>query len=234
MGLGVLLQRVVQVVRRDERDAQLVPELDLPAEDRVLLGEAVVLQLDEVVVRLRRCRGTRRRHRGPAGPARAAAAAETSLRQAARHADDALGVLGHQLLVHAGPVVEALEMGGRDEAQEVAVSGLVAGQQREVVVLLLVLAGGAVEARARRHVGLDADDGLHARGPAGLEEAERAEHGAVVGDGHRRHPVTAGLGEDRRRRRVGGRRLDPRRAVQQRVLGVDVEVDEAGAAAQLL
>jgi hypothetical protein len=48
---------------------------------------------------------------------------------------------GQQLLVHPRPVVEALEVGRRHELEQVAVPGLVLGEQGEVVVLLLALPG---------------------------------------------------------------------------------------------
>ena len=51
---------------------------------------------------------------------------------------------------------------------------------------------------------------------AGLVVLDRAVHHAVVGEAERRLPE---------RRRALGERVDPARAVEQRVLGVDVEVD---------
>ena len=89
-----------------------------------------------------------------------------------------------------------------------------------MVVLLLALPGVAIEPRPGRDVGLHADDRLDAGGPGGLVELQRAEHRPVVGHRQRRHAVRDRLGEDRRRRGVGLRRLDPRRPVQQRVLRV--------------
>jgi hypothetical protein len=124
-------------------------------------------------------------------------------------------VLRQQLLVHARAVVEALEVRGGDELQEIPVSPLVAGEEGEVVVLLLVLAGLAVEPRARRDVGLDAEDRLDAVGMRCLVEAERAEHHAVIGDRDRRHRHALGLREDRRRRPVRCGCLDPGRPVQE-------------------
>jgi hypothetical protein len=54
-------------------------------------------------------------------------------------------VLREQLLVHPGAVVEALEVRRRHELQEVPVAGLVPCEQRQMVVLLLVLARLPVE-----------------------------------------------------------------------------------------
>ena len=146
--------------------------------------------------------------------------------QAPRQTDDPLRVLGQELLVDAGPVVEALEVGGRDEAQQVPIPDLVLCEQRQVVVLLLALARRPVEAGARGNVGLDPDDRLDPRRPGCRIEPQRAEHRAVVGHRERRHPMGERFAEDRGRARVGLRRLDPRGAVQQRVLGVGVQMDE--------
>ena len=71
--------------------------------------------------------------------------------------------------------------------------------------------------RARRDVGLDADDRLDALGLRGLVEGDRAVQGAVVRDRHRIHAL---LG-----RRIDQLR-DPAEAVEEAELGVDVEVRE--------
>jgi len=139
-------------------------------------------------------------------------------------------MLGHQLLVHAWAVVEALEVGRGDELEEVAVPGFVPGQEREVVVLLLALAGVAIEPRAGRDVGLDPDDRFDAGCPGRLEEAQCPEHRSVVGDGDRRHAEPLRLAEDRGRPRVRRGSFDASGPVEQGVLGVHVEVDEAVAA----
>ena len=70
-------------------------------------------------------------------------------------------------------------------------------------------------------VGLEAEDRLDAVLPAGLVELDRAVQDAVVGEPERRHPE---LGRARRER------LDLAGAVEQRVLGVDVEMDGLGRA----
>ena len=105
-------------------------------QDRPLIGEAVVLQLDEVPV------GAEDVAVGSGGRARAIALPRDELHpdlggQASGEAQQALGVLGEQLLVHPGAVIEALEVGLGDELEEVAVARLVLGEQGQVVVLLL-------------------------------------------------------------------------------------------------
>ncbi len=223
--LRVFLQGVVQVVGRHDRDVQRAAQLDLAAQDLVLVSDAVIHHLDEEVVGAEdvavfpRDGGrlvfltVQQRDRGLAG-------------QAPRQADETLRVLGHQLLVHARAVVEALEVRIADQLEQVPVADLVLRQEGQVVVLLLALAGVAVESRTRGDVGLDAEDRLHAGFAAGLEERQGAEHGAVVGDRDRGHAQSLGFTEDRRCTWVGLRRNDACRTIEQRVLRMHVEVDE--------
>ena len=75
----------------------------------------------------------------------------------------------------------------------------------------------ALEARARRHVGLGTDDRRDPLLPALLVEVQHAVHVAVVGDGKSRLTVSDG-GRDHV--------ADTRGAVEHRVLGVGVEVCE--------
>ena len=134
-----------------------------------------------------------------------------------------------QLPVEARLVVVALEERQAGELDEVAVAGLVLGQQREVVVELLAAlgvaagvvdpapAGRALAAVVVGHVGLGADDRLDALLAALLVELERPVHVAVVGDPDRRLPV----GD-----RLGHQLVEPGGPVEHRELGVDVEVGE--------
>ena len=90
-------------------------------------------------------------------------------------------------------------------------------EQREVVALDLALADRAVVDEVR----LEAEDRLDVVLLAGLEQLDRAVHHAVVGEAERR---LAELG------RAGGELVDLARAVEQRVLGVDVQVGAGGRA----
>ena len=225
MRLRVLLPGVVQVVRRNDRHAELSRDPDLLADDPALIRQAVVLDLDEVLA-------------GAEDVARLAGGREGAIvlavheqhtdlrRETSGKADQAVGVFGEQLLVHPRPVVEAFEVREGDQSEEVAVALLVLGEQREVVVLLLALPRRAIEPGAGRHVRLDPYDRFHSRLPRRLVEPERAEHGPVVRDRDRRHPVASGLAEDRGRARVGAGRLDTRSPVEQGVFRVRVQMDE--------
>ena len=122
---------------------------------------------------------------------------------------------GEQLLVHPRAVVEALEVGGGGELQQVAVAGLVLGEQREVVGKALFRV--FIEPGVRRDVALHADDRLHTVLLGGLVELDRTVEGAVVRDSERILP---------QRLRTLHERLDLRQAVEERVLRMRVEVGE--------
>ncbi len=215
VGLGVVAVRVVAVVRRQQRRAHVARQLDQLRVDLQLLGEAVVLELDEervapedgleavdvragqLVVTLQQ----RLRNRTA---------------EAAGRADEPLVVLLEQLEVDARLLEEPVEVRVRRHLDQVAVPLRALGQQREVVDVVLVAAGPVVAAR-RDHVGLGADDrgqvGV-ARGPV---EVEDAVHVAVVGDADRRLAVGG-----RRGHHLG----DAGRTVEHREFRVQVEVHE--------
>ena len=86
--------------------------------------------------------------------------------------------------------------------------------QREVVVLVAPARGLVVD-----EVDLTAEDRLDAVLAGGLEVLDRAVHHAVVGQPER------GLAEVRR---ALGEGVDLARAVEQRVLGVDVQMGAGG------
>ena len=218
VGTGVVLLAVVGVVGGHDRDPQLPPDLgDLHVEGR-LLGEALVLDLEEVPVAedlpVLGCH--------PAGLIRLAGD-EILLelaRQASRQDDDPIVVLGEQFPVHPrtpGPGVVALEERQRRELHEVAVPGGVGREHRQVMVGGLPVSR-PVEAALGCDVGFDADDGLDAGGPALQVEGDGPVHDAVVGEPDRRHPELLRPGEH-----LG----DAAGPVEHRVLRVGVEMHEA-------
>ena len=207
----VLLAEVVDVGGGDERAVELLRELLDRLVDLLLLGDAVALDLevdvlgaedlDEVVEV-----GSRLGEPALDDPARGAGG------EAAGERDDALGVALEALEVDARlAAVQALEEAGAGELGEVLEALVAGGEQREVVALDLALADRAVV----DEVGLEAEDRLDVVLLAGLVELDAAVHHAVVGEAER------GLPERRRTRR---KTIDVRRTVEQRVLGVDVEM----------
>ncbi len=131
--------------------------------------------------------------------------------QAAGQGDDTVGVARQQLGIDVGlAAVEALEVAGRGELDEVAKAGVVGGQQRQVVALDAALGAAVVD-----EIGLEAEYRLDPVLAAGLEMLDGSVHHAVVGETQRRHL------ELRRPRR---HRVDLARPVEQRVLAVDVQM----------
>src|SRR3984893_4754537 len=92
----------------------------------------------------------------------------------------------------------------------------------EVVALWNLRAIGAF---ARRDVGLTSDDRLDAVLDGFAEELDRAEHVAMVGDGHRGHPGGVGVLEQR---------VNLVGTVEQTVLGMNVQMGEAHQGRNLL
>ena len=126
---------------------------------------------------------------------------------------DALGVGGDLLEVDRRlAALEALEESGRGELDEVAIPGRGRRQQRQVEAVEL---SGRAAGVVLNDVRLAAEDRLDVVLAASRDQLHGAVHHPVVGQGERR------LVE---RRRPRGQRLDLAGPVEQRVLGVDVEM----------
>ena len=161
--------------------------------------------------------------------------------QAGREGDEPLAVLPEELLVHSGLVVEPLGEARGDQLGQVGEALRVLRQEHQVVAGVPVPGGVqavlhplgvgrrvvqlAVEPGAGGHVDLAAQDGLDGPGAvlvlgllAGVEELHHPEHVPVVSHGHRGHARGLALLDE-----VG----DPREAVEQGILGVEMEVGEA-------
>ena len=188
--------------------------------DRGLLRQAVIHDLDVEVALAEDLLVLEERPLGRVEVAARQGARDLPLRQPERPIRP-FRVLPQERLVHAGPVIEARQVGLGDEPDEVLVALLRRGEDRQVVgVALARLArrlGFAVPAIRRRDVRLDADDRPDAVLQRLVVEGERPEHVAVVGDGDRGHAeLRHALAE--LRQAVG--------AVEERVLTVKVKVDE--------
>ncbi len=226
----VLRAHVVRVVRREEGRAQVLREADQVLRDARLDLGAVVHELDVDVLRTEHVlQAAERPHRLVVLPE---PQARLDLSRGTGRADgDTRRVPLEQLEVHAGPLAPlAVERGHRTQPEEVVQTDVVPRPEREVrvgaargdvVVLLVRLTPphtGAVEAaRARCHVGLEADDRLDPRRPRLAPELVGAEEVSVV----RHRDGLLAVPRDLRDQSV-----DLGRAVEHRVLGVDVQVDE--------
>ncbi len=228
VGEVVVAARVVAVVGGQQGRAELPGDLDQLGVGVALGGQPVVLQLDEQAVAAEDVLQAARLLQRP-GRIALDERLQHVATEAAGGGDEALVVALQQLPVQAGLVVVALEEGQAGQLDEVAVAGVALGQQGEVVVELAAAlrvapgvvhpapAGRALRAVVVGHVGLGAEHRRDPLGLAGPVEVEDPVHVAVVRDADGRLPVGR-----RRRDQV----LDPRRAVEHRVLGVDVEVGE--------
>ena len=133
--------------------------------------------------------------------------------EAGGEADEAFGVCGEQVLIDAGLVIEAFEVGGGDEVDEVAVAFLVFAEEDEVVVAVGVGAGLVVAG----DVDFAADDGVDAGVFGGVVEGDGAEEVAVVGHADGGHFL---FGADLHEL------VDFAGAVEEGVVGVVVKVNE--------
>ena len=211
VGLRVALGQVVRVVGRDQRVIQLPRDLDQSLVDDVFFRHPVPHDLDvepvaedlaeDLRVLFRRLvvvlEQRRRDQRG----------------HAARKDDQTLVVLREQIEVDPRLVVVPLEEALGDQRGQVLVADVAGGEQRDVGLV----ADRPVEAPARRDVRLAADDRREALLLRGIVELDRAEHHAVVGQ---RNPRRAFV------RRLATECVDATRAVEQRVLGMHVQMDE--------
>ncbi len=122
-------------------------------------------------------------------------------------------MLGQQLPVDPRLVVVALEVAQRGQAYEVGVALIGLSQKSQVCVALLLRLAIVGD------VDLAADDGLHAVLARLPRELDRPGERAVVGERHGRHLES---------RRLGRQLRDPARPVENRILGVDMQMDEGG------
>src|SRR5579863_6128205 len=212
---GVFAAQIMRVVGGDQRDAGfdgeaidlgdetlvLVEPMVLNFEKEVFLAEDVAVGVSEpagVVVFF-----------GENGFVEVAA-------QAGREADEAFGMCGEEILVDARLVVEAFQERRGNHLDQVFVAFLVLAEQDEMVVTV------AVDARLESLLGnvhLATDDRMNPLRLRGVVEADRAEEVAMIGHGDSGHFL---LCDDFHEL------IDFARAVEQRIIGVVVEVNEGG------
>ena len=215
MGVGLGLVDVVKVVRRDERQAGLGREAQQLLVQRPLLGQAVVLELEEEVALAEDVAVLAGKAAGLV-PVVGLERPRDLAAEAGGQADEPLRVPGEVLSIDAGLVVVAVDVGVGDEPAEVAVADVVLRQQDQVEGLGVGLAL-LLEHRPAGDVRLDADDRLDALRDAGLVEGDGPVERAMVGQGE--------AVEALRGRRIDEIR-DPPEPVEEAELRVDVEVRE--------
>jgi len=141
-------------------------------------------------------------------------------REAPGEADQPARVLGDHLDVGARLVVEAVEVRVGDQLQQVLVALEVFRDQPEVIVAFAVLGlAGLFETRLFHEVHFATDQGLDALVLGRLVELDRAKHVSMV---RQRDGLHAQLGRARHQA------VDLTRAIEQTVVGVEMEMDETG------
>ena len=215
MRLRVVAVHVVEVVGRAQAQAEFFAEARQNTVDLGLPVDAMALHLEQEAV-LAEDVAVRGHRLARAVDVTVDDPARSLTLQAAGQGDQSGRMLGQDLLVDAGLVVHPLHLTDGAQAHEVEVAVVVGGKEREVI-RVAVDAPLAHEPRARRHVDLAADDRLDPGVLASFVKVDRAIHHAVVGHPDRRHL-------ELRRPRDHGR--DATCPIEQRVLGVVVEVDE--------
>ena len=220
VGFHVVGIEVVAVVGGHQRQVELFGDLHEAVVDRHLFLQAVGLQLqiEAAGVDVRVFPGQR------AGLVHVAGldGARHFARDAGRKADEPLGILAQQRLVHARLVMEALQKALGHQLDEVVIARLVLGQQDEMVAPAGQL--GRLVEMVMADVDLAAEDGLDADLGALLGEVGRAEHVAVIGDGTGGHAEILG---------AVAQVLEADGPVQQAVFGMAVQMHEIGHAAFL-
>ena len=218
VGLGVGALQVVHVVGADEGQPRPLRHRDQGLVRDLLLGDAVILQLEIEAPRPEELSVAQRDALGLALLAHEDEAGNLA-GDAGRARDEPLRVPREKLEVYPRLVIEALGIGGGGQLEEVPVALGVSGEQDEVPILVAVLGARALEARAPRHVELHSDYGLYPRFPAGVVELYGSEHVAVVGQGKGAH--AQGLGPGDHAAHGGG-------PIEEGEVGMVVEMDELG------
>jgi len=134
--------------------------------------------------------------------------------QARGEADQSLAEFPENLFVDARLVVKSFEMRLGDELDQVVPAGIVFREEDEVVVSFACFFAEPV---ARRDVRFNAQDRLHARLLRLFIKLYGAVEYAVVGQGKRVHPQLL---------RAREKRVNFRQSVEQRIVGVRMEMDE--------
>ena len=210
---------VVNVIRRDALQAELLRPRDEMLVHLRLLGNGVILEFEIEIVRAKSL----------LKPINAIARLlqvilDDGLGNFARHAagerDQALVMLREDFLVDARLVVIALQMRRRGELDQILVSLFILREQHEMIVNIATASAGVrllFQPAARRDIDLAADDGLDAFLPRRLVEIHRAVKHAVIGDGDAGELQVVGLLHQL---------VEAAGRVEQAVLSVEMEMDK--------
>jgi hypothetical protein len=122
-------------------------------------------------------------------------------------------VFGEEFVIYARLVIKTVEVSRRNQLDEIPVTFVVLAEQYQMIRALGV--GTAVLVVIRRNVDFAANDRLHAVRYGLMIKSGRGEQISVVGDGYGWHPAP---------RRLGSQFADFARAVEKRVIRVQMQV----------
>ena len=224
-------QHVVAVIGHQRRQVQLPADFEQPIARALFDVQPMVHQLQEEVVLAIDVLPHRRSLEGLVELAEAQAGLHIA-GWAAGRGDDAIGMLGDELCIHARPLAQLAFVGGeRRQGEQVAQPGRVFRDHRLVQIrarggdIVALLVRGApqhtlfIKARFRGHVGLDADDGFDPGAGHALVKGVGSIHIAVVCHAHGGHVLLDHL---------ISQHIDLGHAVQHGELGMVMQVDEGG------
>ena len=210
---------VVGVIRGDQARVVALGQVDQGAVDRFQLRDVMALQLQEEALAAEDVKI-------PVQPAPGGVCAFIDDgarhfgRHAARRGNQPFGMRRQELVVDARVVIEAIQLGRAGDFEQILIAGGIFSQQQHVRGSFIQL-GVTVGHTPGRHVGFQADNGLNPGRFGGIEKFDHPKHGAVIGQGHRRHTQFLDAFDQF---------LEIAEAVQQRIFGMDVQVDKRHAA----
>ena len=211
--LGILFGDIVDIVRSDERNPRLPRQLGEHRDYTPLLGQAVILNLEEEVVFA---------HYGAipesfflrALVVAAEQSARNFSREARRKCNKPLVIFFEELTVYSRFCIKARDESLRHKLYQILISCFIFAEQYQMIALGIE-GMDFVKAGARRHIHLAADYRLY---PALFRRAVKVDdavHNAVVGHGNAR--LTEAL-------HFVHKLLDAARAVKQAVFGMKMKV----------
>ncbi len=215
--LAVGLARVVHVVAGNHLQVELFGQAQQALVDDIQFRDVVPFQFQEKPLPGEGLHIPRRTLRGlviaPVGQQ-----PRDFRRQAAGRADQAFAQLPQTVVIHPGLVVETIQMGLGAQFEQVAIAGVVLGQQEQVVALgIQGLVPTVHGPTPLGQVGLNAQHRVDAVLVAGSVEVDRAMHDAVVGQRQGRLSQFGGACHQP---------IEAVQAVQEGIFGVGVKVNE--------
>src|ERR1019366_5752354 len=206
--VGIVLAEIVAVISRDQRNAEVLLQLQQVRLDARFLRQSLVLDFE---IEISFAKNVAKRNRSFAGcvvPPFREALGDFTL-ETGGQTDEPSGVLGQKFLADAGLVVKAVQRCLGDNLDQVAIAFVILSQHDEMVVAVALRRGAVVFLLA--DVKLAAQDRLHSCFPRGIHECHGPEDVAVVGHGDGGHVEFFNTLDQA---------LDVTSAVQHRVVGV--------------